>query len=111
MYPALAWNGFSNLSHEERQTGSWKHAFLAGQGLYLVSLARNEDRELSDVVDYSQELVCSLQMTQSPISTEHSAFQTNLFGELVLCCLTESVHDSLTLHLRADASRWATPGL
>lgn len=104
MYPALAWNGFPNLSHEERQTGRWKH-------LYLVSLARNEDRELSDVVDYSQELVCSLQMTQSPISTEHSAFQTNLFGELVLCCLTESVHDSLTLHLRGDASGWATPGL
>lgn len=111
MYPALAWNGFHNLSHEERQTGSWKHAFLAGRGLYLVSLARNEDRELSDVVDHSQEPVCSLQMTQSLISTEHSAFQINLFGELALCCLTESVHDSPTLHLGVDASEWATPGL
>lgn len=58
-------------------------------------------RELSDVVDYSQEFVCSHQMTQSPISTELSAFQTNLSGELVLCLLTESVHNSPTLHLRA----------
>lgn len=47
------------------------------------------------------------------VSDKHRAqcIQTNLFGELVLCCLTESVYDSPTLHLRADASGWATPGL
>lgn len=47
----------------------------------LVPLARNEDRELSDVVDDSQGFVFSLHlamMTQPPISTVESAFQTIL---------------------------------
>lgn len=56
------------------------------------------------MLDYSREFVFSLHhvMTQSLISTEESAFETNNLGELVLCCLTEWPH---SVHcLRGDAN-------
>jgi hypothetical protein len=87
-----------------------RQAFLAGWGLFLVALARNDDRELSDVADQSLEfcVLYPVMMTQSLISTEGSTLQTNLFGELVLrrvAQFPQLVHNALSLHhLREDVS-------
>ena len=40
------------ISYPQGEMSNWKHSSLAGQNLFIVCLARNEDKELSGVADY-----------------------------------------------------------
>lgn len=40
------------IIYPQGEMSNWKHSSLAGQNLFIVCLARNEDKELSGVADY-----------------------------------------------------------
>ena len=40
------------ITYPQGEMSNWKHSSLAGQNLFIVCLSRNEDKELSGVVDY-----------------------------------------------------------